>query len=144
MNAAKIDNVFFSWNMDALACGVVLCNVELFWEVEAVLGMHFFLNNVYFCMKKEFCSCSHSEISKFHLHEDKANAHAGMSFYDMPRFAVPAFGLVLTEWFWQQPFWGVGRLRLSCKGFAEPQSGRCGDSRLFYIRFEPLLDKKNS
>ena len=59
--------------------------------------MHFFPKNVYFYMKKEFCSCSHSEISKFHLHENKANAHAGMSFYDVPRIAVPAFGLVLTE-----------------------------------------------
>ncbi len=31
----------------------------------------------------------------------------------------------------QQPFWGVGRLRLSCTGIAEPQSDKCNDLRLF-------------
>ena len=33
----------------------------------------------------------------------------------------------------QQPFWGVGRLRLSFLGFAEPHLGKCNDLRLFCI-----------
>ena len=45
----------------------------------------------------------------------------------MPFFGVPQFA------YKQQPFWGVGRLRLSCKGFAEPRVDKCIDSRLFCI-----------
>ena len=33
----------------------------------------------------------------------------------------------------QQPFWGVGRLRLSVTGIAEPQNDKRNDSRLFCI-----------
>jgi hypothetical protein len=33
----------------------------------------------------------------------------------------------------QQPVWGVGRLRLSVTGIAEPQNDKCNDSRLFCI-----------
>ena len=33
----------------------------------------------------------------------------------------------------QQPFWGVGRLRLSVMGSREPQDGKCNDSRLFFV-----------
>ena len=44
-------------------------------------------------VNKSFCSCSHSEISKFHLHEDKASAHAGISFCGVSRFAVLATAL---------------------------------------------------
>ncbi len=36
----------------------------------------------------------------------------------------------------QQPFWGVGRLRLSVIGFAEPRLDKCNDSRLFCIHTE--------
>ena len=38
--------------------------------------------------KKEFGSCSQSEIGKISITEGKANAHAGMPFFGMPRFAV--------------------------------------------------------
>ena len=31
------------------------------------------------------------------------------------------------------PFWGVGRLRLSCIGIREPRLGKCNDLRLFCI-----------
>ena len=34
----------------------------------------------------------------------------------------------------QQPFWGVGRLRLSVTGIAEPQNDKRNDSRLFCIQ----------
>jgi hypothetical protein len=52
----------------------------------------------------------------------------------MFQFVVPiswsVFGR-MTEG--QQPFWGVGRLRLSSKGIREPQLGKCNDLRLFCI-----------
>ena len=35
---------------------------------------------LYLERNREFCSCSQSEICKFQLHENKANAHAGMPF----------------------------------------------------------------
>jgi len=50
----------------------------------------------------------------------------------MFQFAVPAFESVfgrMTKG--QQPFWGVGRLRLSCKGIREPRFGKCNDLRPF-------------
>ena len=49
------------------------------------------------------------QISK---NEDKVNAHAGMPFCGISRFVVLAFGAGYR----QQPFWGVGRLRLSFLG----------------------------
>lgn len=53
---------------------------------------HFFV--IFLGRNKEFSSCSHLEISKFHLHEGKANAHADMPFCGVSPFAVPAFQLV--------------------------------------------------
>ena len=56
-----------------------------------------------------------------------------MPFCGVSRFVVTGF--LAGSWSYgqgQQPFWGVGRLRLSCKGIAEPQSDKCNDSRLFY------------
>ena len=48
-----------------------------------------------------------------------------MPFCGVSRFAVPAFspvfGCIAKE---QQPFWGVGRLRLSVIGIAEPHLGK--------------------
>ena len=34
------------------------------------------------------------------------------------------------------PVWGVGRLRLSCTGIAEPQSDKCNGLRLFCFHTE--------
>ena len=83
-------------------------------------------------MKKEFSSCSLSEISKFQKNGNKVNAHAGMPFCGISRFAMPASQLVFGHIDQgQQPFGGVGRLRLSFLGFAEPHLGKCNDSRPF-------------
>ena len=60
--------------------------------------------------------------------EDKANAHAGMPFCGVSRFVVP-----VSCWYGQQPFRGVGRLRLSFLDNAEPRMDKCNDSRLFFI-----------
>jgi len=76
---------------------------------------------------REFSSCSHSEICNFHVQEGKANAHAGMPFFW--RISVCRAKFMVNG---NSPFWGVGRLHLSCTGFAEPQSDRCNDLRLFY------------
>ena len=62
------------------------------------------------------------------MNEDKANAHAGMPFCGVSRFVVP-----VSCWYGQQPFRGVGRLRLSFIGIAEPHLDKCIDSRLFCI-----------
>ena len=62
------------------------------------------------------------------MNEDKANAHAGMPFCGVSRFVVP-----VLCWYGQQPFRGVGRLRLSFIGIAEPHLDKCIDSRLFCI-----------
>ena len=43
------------------------------------------------------------------------------------------FTVYLGLLYQQQPFWGVGRLRLSCKGIREPHLDKCNDSRLFCI-----------
>jgi len=43
---------------------------------------------------KEFSSCSHLEICKFHFTEDKANAHADMPFCGVSQFAVQATALL--------------------------------------------------
>ena len=52
----------------------------------------------------------------------------------MFQFAMPTFRVGLWSYDQgQQPFWGVGRLRLSVIGFAEPQGGKCNDLRLFCI-----------
>ena len=40
--------------------------------------------------------------------------------------------------YWQQPFWGVGRLRLSLKGCREPHTDKCNDLRLFCIHTKNL------
>ena len=65
-----------------------------------------------------------SKSGNFNLHESKANAHAGIPFDGVSRFAVPTFksdfGRVIKE---QQPFGGVGRSRLSCKGPSRASSG---------------------
>ena len=37
------------------------------------------------------------------------------------------------------PVWGVGRLRLSFLGFAEPHLGKCDDLRLFCIHTNLVL-----
>ena len=62
------------------------------------------------------------------------NAHAGMPFCGMFQFAVPtiqsAFGRMARG---QQPFWGVGRLRLSFRGSLEPRSDKCNDLRPFFV-----------
>ena len=50
-------------------------------------------------------------MCKFQIDENKANAHAGMPFFGVPRFVAPA-----SCWYGQQPFGGVGRLRLSSIG----------------------------
>jgi hypothetical protein len=42
----------------------------------------------------------------------------------------------LVVWPGQQPFWGVGRLRLSFLGFAEPHLGKCNDLRLFLFPYK--------
>ena len=69
----------------------------------------------YFLSVKEFSSCSLNEISTISRHEDKANAHAGMPFCGISRFAIPVFQPVFGRIDQgQQPFRGVGRLRLSC------------------------------
>ena len=44
-----------------------------------------------FLKRKRVSSCSQSEIGKISITEDKANAHAGMPFSGISRFAVPAF-----------------------------------------------------
>ena len=62
------------------------------------------------------------------MNEDKANAHAGMPFCGVSRFVVP-----VLCWYGQQPFRGVGRLRLSFIGIAEPHLDKCIDSRLSCI-----------
>jgi len=67
----------------------------------------------------------------------------------MFQFVVPiswsVFGR-MTEG--QQPFWGVGRLRLSSKGIREPQLGKCNDLRLFLYLYKigtnPCRARKNS
>jgi len=57
-----------------------------------------------------------------------------MPFCGMFQFAMPTFRVGLWSYDQgQQPFWGVGRLRLSVIGFAEPQGGKCNDLRLFCI-----------
>ena len=65
------------------------------------------------------------------------NAHAGMPFCGVSRFAVPTawsvFGLMTKG---QQPFWGVGRLRLSCTGFAEPRLGKLQRSTPFLYPYK--------
>jgi len=65
-----------------------------------------------FLKRKRVSSCSQSEIGKISITEDKANAHAGMPFSGISRFVVP-----VSNWYGQQPFRGVGRLRLSVIGF---------------------------
>ena len=60
------------------------------------------------------------------------NAHAGMPFFGVSRFAMPASQLVFGRIDQgQQPFGGVGRLRLSYKGSREPHLGKCNDLRPF-------------
>ena len=65
-------------------------------------------------------------MCKFQITESKANAHAGMPFRGVSRFVVP-----VSCWHGQRPFRGVGRLRLSFIGIAEPHLDKCIDSRLF-------------
>ena len=60
------------------------------------------------------------------MNEYKANAHAGMPLCGVSRIVVP-----VSCWYGQQPFRGVGRLRLSFIGIAEPHLDKCIDSRLF-------------
>ena len=60
------------------------------------------------------------------------NAHAGMPFFGISRFAMPAFQPVFGRIDQgQQPFGGVGRLRLSVIRHAQPHFGKCNDSRPF-------------
>ena len=62
------------------------------------------------------------------------NAHAGMPFCGVSQFAVPASQLVFGRIDQgQQPFGGVGRLRLSFSGSLEPRLGKCNDSRPFFV-----------
>ena len=71
-------------------------------------------------------------MCKFQITESKANAHAGMPFCGVSRFVVSAIWLIYGCFDqWQQPVWGVGRLRLSFIGIAEPHLDKCIDSRLF-------------
>ena len=42
----------------------------------------------------------------------------------------------IFNWFRQQPFWGVGRLRLSFSGSLEPRLGKCNDSRPFLYPYK--------
>jgi hypothetical protein len=52
----------------------------------------------------------------------------------MFQFAMPTFRVGLWSYDQgQQPFWGVGRLRLSFLGFAEPRLDKCNDLRLFFV-----------
>ena len=61
--------------------------------------------------------------------------------YGIPRFVVSA----LKADCWQQPFRGVGRLRLSSIRHAQPHVDKCNDSRLFLFSFKkrqrPLQNK---
>ena len=78
-------------------------------------------------------------MCKFHMNEDKANAHAGMPFRGVSRFVVP-----VSCWHGQQPFRGVGRLRLSFIGIAEPHLDKCIDSRLscIFIKFGEVFAER--
>ena len=61
------------------------------------------------------------------------NAHAGMPFCGMFQFAVPTIQSVFDRMVrGQQPFGGVGRLRLSFRGSLEPRSDKCNDLRPFF------------
>ena len=84
--------------------------------------------------KKEFSSCSQSEMCKFQKNEDKANAHADTPFRGVFQFAMPTIKVGLWSYDQgQQPLGGVGRLRLSFLGIAQPRFGKCNDSRLFCL-----------
>ena len=76
------------------------------------------------------------------------NAHAGMPFFGISRFAMPAFQPVFGRIDQgQQPFGGVGRLRLSFSGSLEPRLGKCNDSRPFLFhkkRRDSLWNGTNS
>ena len=52
-------------------------------------------------------------------------------------FFKPVFGRVSHG---QQPFRGVGRLRLSFRGCLEPRFGKCSDLRPFFL----FLEKKDA
>ena len=70
------------------------------------------------------------------------NAHAGMPFCGVFQFAMPTFQSVFGRiGQGQQPFRGVGRLRLSFSGCLEPRLGKCSDSRpfLYLYKFDENL-----
>ena len=125
---------------------------------------HFFM--LFLERNREFCSCSRSEICKFQVQEDKADAHVDT--FDEPPTAVPLGVFRQTAILVQQheknvslrtpnrgeaisiqqccrPFRGVGRLRLSLRGSLEPHLGKCNDLRLFLYLYkiwqESLLNK---
>lgn len=116
---------------------------------------------------REFSSCSRSEICKFQVQEDKANAHVDT--FDEPPTAVPLGVFRQTAILVQQheknvslrtpnrgeaisiqqccrPFGGVGRLRLSCTGIAEPQNGKPQRTRtpfLYSLKIGVVFSKPN-
>lgn len=83
--------------------------------------------------KRVFALVLQTESRHFQIHEDKANAHAGMPYCGVFQFALPAslpvFGRMAKG---NSPYlWGVGRLCLSCRGSLEPRLDKCNDLRLF-------------
>ena len=58
--------------------------------VAQIFGSIYLLFKLFLEGKKSFCSCPPYEISTISQHEDKANAHAGMSHCDVLQFAIPA------------------------------------------------------
>lgn len=100
---------------------------------------HFFM--LFLERNREFSSCSLREICKFQITEDKANAHAGMPFCGVSRFAISTFQSVfgfMTKG--QQPFWGVGRSRLSVIGMQSlTQVNRSEPAPLFCIHSKLVL-----
>jgi len=79
----------FGWS---IAQSLKTSDFHHFWGQKADLPTFFCTEKsifkLFFKGKKEFSSCSHIEICKFHVHEDKANAHAGMPFCGVSQFAV--------------------------------------------------------